>query len=133
MDHAAPVTRKINDFSLVVTHEPAYVTVIGHGSATLRDFFLGIDVIAVAAATHADKRVLIDLLAVRQSLSFAEHLTLGGRVAERLSFAQRVATIVPEQYRSGASEKAAQKSGLVLHAFTKREEAVAWLVEKDPG
>ena len=127
----AQITKQINDLSLAVTHEPGYVSVVGYGSASLRDFFLTIDVIAVAAATHAGKRVLIDLVAVRQSLSYAEHLMLGARVAERLSFAERVATLVPEQYRSGASERAAQKSGLELHAFTRREDAIAWLME--PG
>jgi len=125
----AEITKQINDLSLAVTHEADYVSVIGYGSASLRDFFLAIDVMAVAAATHANRRVLIDLLAVRQSLSYAEHLSLGARVAERLSSAERVATIVPEQYRSGASEKAAQKSGLLLHAFTRREDAITWLTE----
>jgi hypothetical protein len=125
----AQITKQINDLSLVVTHEPDYVAVFGYGSANLRDFYLAIDVTAVAAATHANTRVLIDLLAVRQSLSYAEHLMLGARVAERLAFAERVATIVPEQYRSGASERAAQKSGLGLHAFTRREDAIAWLVQ----
>jgi hypothetical protein len=125
----AEITKQINDLSLAVTHEADYVSVMGYGSASLRDFFLAIDVMAVAAATHANRRVLIDLLAVRQSLSYAEHLMLGARVAERLASAERVATIVPEQYRSGASEKAAQKSGLMLHAFTGRGDAIAWLRE----
>jgi hypothetical protein len=70
----------------------------------------------------------MDLRETQQELKFTEHLQLGARVAERLAFVDRVATIVPASSRSGSSEKAAQKTGLRLRTFTDFKEALAWLV-----
>jgi hypothetical protein len=121
-------TRRIEELTIEQAQEGGYLCVTGHGAATLREFFLAIDVIALTVATQGNKRVLIDLLGVRQALSFSDHLMLGARVAERLASAERIATVVPTQYRSGSSEKAAQKSGLALQAFVTPSDALAWLL-----
>jgi hypothetical protein len=120
-------TRQIDQLAIELGEDTGFLSVIARGAASLREFFLAIDVIAVTVATQGHKRVLIDLLGVQQSLSFSEHLMLGSRVAERLAGAERIATVVPTQYRTGSSEKAAQKGGLALQAFVTRSDALAWL------
>ena len=52
-------------------------------------------------------------------------------MAERLASVQRVATIVPASSRTGSSEKAAQKTGLALRAFTDFKDALAWVVDDE--
>lgn len=122
---------QIQGLSLAMDGEGGFLSVTGRGSATLADFHAAIEAIAATAREEAQSCVLIDLRAVQQSLAFSDHLMMGARIAERLAFARKVATVVPEQYRSGASEKAAQKTGLKLRAFTDRDEAQRWLEAVD--
>ena len=106
-----------------------YLLVEGCGPATLAELCAFMDFVAALAHwTHRDRAVL-DLLQVEISLSFTEHLHLGSYAAERLRQLERVASVVPQRYRTGSSEKAAQKSGLHLRTFTSLDEGVAWVAE----
>lgn len=80
-----------------------------------------------------ERRAVLDLLAVDIDLSFTDHLQLGSFVAEQLQHLERVASVVPARYRTGTSEKAAQKGGLSLHTFTDRAAALAWVLEGGAG
>ena len=88
---------------------------------------------AAGPASLADLCGVADLLATicaRQG-----YLQLGAYVAQQLRALERVASIVPERYRTGTSEKAAQKAGLQLRTFTSLEEGLAWVragPEDDP-
>ena len=110
-----------------VTREDELLVVKGRGAAQLADIKGFGDLIATICRDEQRGLVLVDLLDVRQSLTFTEHLQLGVYMAERLSFLTRMATVVPLEYRTGNSERAAQKSGLKLRTFTDLAEARAWL------
>jgi hypothetical protein len=73
--------------------------------------------------------VVLDLLDVAIELAFTDHLQLGSYVAQQLQHVERVASLVPDRYRTGTSEKAAQKGGLLLRTFTDRDAAFAWVRE----
>jgi hypothetical protein len=107
--------------------EDALVVVKARGVATLADFKGFSDLIATVCKEEQRTHALVDLLDVKQELSFTDHLQLGLYIAERLGFLEKMATVVPAQDRSGNSERAAQKSGLHLRTFTDMAAAKEWL------
>lgn len=130
----APQSRVMTDsaaFQVAMEEHEKFLLASARGPATLADFFVAIDRTAEAVRRGHYRRVLIDLRETQQNLKFTEHLALGARVAERLAFVERVATIVTQQSRSGSSEKAAQKTGLHLRTFTDFKEALAWVVDDE--
>ena len=110
-------------------HELPYLMVDAAGPATMADLCAYMDFVAALAYRTNRARAVMNLLQVDIGLSFTEHLQLGAHAAERLKQLERVASVVPARYRSGTSEKAAQKSGLHLRTFTTLDEGVAWLAE----
>ncbi|TFZ07641.1 hypothetical protein [Ramlibacter humi] len=108
---------------------PGQLMVEAHGLATLADLYGLADLVATVCAKQGWRRAGMNLLGVEhtQAISFTDHLQLGAYIAERLAHLERVASIVPQRYRTGTSEKAAQKAGLQLRTFTVLEEATAWL------
>ena len=114
-------------FLVQIDHDQPWLLAPVSGPATLADLCGAADLIATVARLKGYRRALIDMLAMEPHLSFTDHLQLGTYVAAALDDLERVATVVTEQVRSGASEKAAQRSGLGLRAFVDGEEARRWL------
>jgi hypothetical protein len=114
-------------FNIAVHHGPEYLLVVCAGRSTLADLLGAADLIARIAAVRGYRRALIDLTATEPELAFTEHLQLGAHVAASLAFLDRVSTVVSPRYRTGVSEKAAQKEGLRLRTFTSLEEAQMWM------
>ena len=106
-----------------------WLVVKGRGRAALVDLKGFADLVATVCREEQRTHVLVDLLDVVQELTFTEHLQLGVYIAERLHFLSKMASVVPEQMRSGNSERAAQKSGLQLRTFTDVAAAREWLAE----
>ena len=103
--------------------------VVGQGRANLADLKGFADLIATVCAEEHRDRALVNLLDVKQDLAFTDHLQLGVYIAEKLGSLRKMATVVPAEYRSGNSERAAQKSGLKLRTFLSLTEARDWLDE----
>jgi hypothetical protein len=114
---------------VTVGREDQLLVVKGRGQATLADLQGFSDMIATICRSDQLQHVLVDLVEVKQELTFTEHLQLGVYIAERLGFLARMATVVPSEMRTGNSERAAQKSGLHLRTFTDMAEARGWLGE----
>lgn len=110
-------------------HHGAFLQVAATGPATLADLCGMADLLGTIAERRAYRRALMNLLGVEIALSFTDHLQLGSYVAQQLRRLERVASVVPQRYRSGTSEKAAQKAGLQLRTFTSLDEGLAWLNE----
>jgi hypothetical protein len=114
-------------FSLCAPRGMPYLVVEAWGPANLAELCACVDFAAELAHRTQRSRALLNLLEVEIALSFTEHLQLGAHAAERLKSLERVASVVPERFRTGSSEKAARKSGLHLRTFTSLEEGIAWL------
>ncbi|MDB5900324.1 MAG: hypothetical protein JWP22_2229 [Ramlibacter sp.] len=114
-------------FSLRVHHGLPYLMVELEGPATLADLCGAADLVGTTAAKAGYQRALLDLRATESMLAFTDHLQLGTHVAAAMAGLQRVASVASLTNRSGASEKAAQKSGLTLRTFMDIEEARQWL------
>lgn len=114
-------------FNVAVNHGGPYLLVVGSGTAQLCDLMAVADVAARVAHMKQSRLVMVDLLGVEPTLSFTEHLQLGAHFAAALARIDRVASVVALRFRSGTSEKAAQKAGVNLRTFTDLSEADRWL------
>lgn len=108
-------------------HRAGWLQVDAAGPASLADLCGLADLLATVCARQGYRRALMNLLGVEIALSFTDHLQLGGYVAQQLNGMDRVASVVPQRYRTGTSEKAAQKAGLQLRTFTSLEEGLDWV------
>jgi hypothetical protein len=117
------------DLTLTLRHGPAFLQVDASGPASLADLCGMADLLGTVCARQGYRRALMNLLDVEIALSFTDHLQLGGHVAQQLAPLERVASVVPQRYRTGTSEKAAQKAGLQLRTFTSLQEGLAWVRE----
>lgn len=102
---------------------PRYVRFDVAGEASLAD--MDRLIAAVGAASRGDKRALVNLLAVRESLRFTDHYAIGELVARRLNHLERLASVVAAERRTGTSEKVARAHGTVLRVFADEREACA--------
>jgi hypothetical protein len=116
-------------FRVTVHHAPTHLLIEASGPAGLADLCGTIDLASGIAARLDYRLAVLDLLGVDIDLGFTDHLQLGTYAAERLRDLDRVASVVPERYRTGTSEKAAQKSGLHFRAFVQRQDAIRWVLE----
>lgn len=115
---------------VIRTHREAGVLVAAaSGRATLADLCGMASLVAGSAGISGEKRALLNLLDVEIALAFTEHLQLGSFVAQQLQALERVASVVPERYRTGTSEKAAQKGGLRFRTFTELAQGMAWVTD----
>jgi hypothetical protein len=114
-------------FTIHVHREDGVLIAQASGNASLADLCGMASMVGVTSSRSGERRAVLDLLAVDIELAFTDHLQLGSFVAGSLHHMERVASIVPARYRSGTSEKAAQKGGLLLHTFTEREPALDWV------
>lgn len=113
-------------FTVVVEHG-AWLTVRASGPALLADLCGLFNLVAQVAARQGCRRAVMDLQGVSIESGFTEHLQLGAHAADTLRHLERVASVVDAKYRTGTSEKAAQKLGLQLRTFTSLDEGLAWL------
>ena len=111
-----------------ISHRPGFVAFDVQGAVCLEDLHGLIDAVAQTTEGSGEKRALVNLLAVSESLKFTDHYSLGEQVVRKLSHLERVASVVPSSRRTGTSEKVANLRGMQLRVFVREDEAVAWLV-----
>lgn len=110
-----------------VEHREGYSVVRVDGEPTLGQFLSFLQLIGVETSGWAAKRVMFDLRGVRTLTTFTEHFAVGEEVARQLKHLHRIASVVPADRITRASEKTARQSGVNLMVFTDEAEAVAWL------
>jgi hypothetical protein len=115
-------------FRLTVHHAATHLRIEASGPAGLADLCGAIDLASGLAKRLEYQLAVLDLSGVEIDLGFTDHLHLGTHAAAQLGELRRVASVVPSRYRTGTSEKAAQKSGLHLRTFTDLGEALQWLL-----
>lgn len=106
-----------------------YAVVRVEGEPTLGEFHAFVETVAAESLVWPVRRALFDLRSVRTLTSFTEHCSVGEQVARHLRHLQRIASVVPGDRLTRASEKTARQSGVNLSVFTSEAEAVAWLEE----
>ena len=115
--------------SFKVERRDRYSVVRVDGEPSLGQFLSFLQLIGVETAHWPVKRVLFDLRGVRSLTSFTEHYAIGEEVARQLKHLQRIASVVPPDRITRASEKTARQSGINITVFTDEGEAIAWLAD----
>ena len=111
-----------------VVHRDRHSIVRAEGEPTLGEFLAFLQDLADESAGWANKRLLVDLRGVRSLTTPTEHYAVGEAAARLLKHMHRVASVVPPDRITRASEKTAQRSGLNLVVFTDEGAALAWLL-----
>lgn len=98
------------------------------GEPDLGEFLDFIAELANASASWPERRALVDLRSVRSLKTFTEHYAVGEAVARSMHHMERIASLVPADRITRASQKMAQQGGVNLMVFTSEGEAIAWLL-----
>lgn len=115
-----------------IRRSPRFVRYDAAGEASLEDLKRFVDVVEEGTRATGDRRVLVDLTAVRENLKFTDHYAIGELIARRLNHLERLASLVPAARRTGTSEKLANSQGTLLRVFVEEATALAWLEESAP-
>lgn len=110
-----------------VEHRALYAVIRVQGEPTLAEFIGFVEDVGVQTRDWPTRRLLVDLRNVRTLKSFTEHYAIGGAVVTHLHHMEMVASVVPADRITRASEKRARQSGVNLSVFTSEGEAIAWL------
>lgn len=97
------------------------------GEPTLGEFLEFVRTLAMESVAWSTRRVLIDLRSVRTLTTFTEHYAIGEEVARTMGHMERMASVVPADRITRASEKMARQGGANLTVFTSEGEALEWL------
>ena len=110
-----------------VEHKEGYSVVRVEGAPSLGQFLSFLQLMGVETTGWKSRRALFDLRGVETLRNFTDHYAMGEEAARQLSHLHRVASLVPPDRITRASEKTAQRSGMNLVIFTDEPSAVAWL------
>lgn len=110
-----------------VEQREGYAVVRVDGDPTLDEFLGFVQAIGSQSRDWPVSRALVDLRAVRSLKTFTEHYAIGEAVGRELGHLGKVASVVPADRITRASEKRAQHAGVNLTVFTGEGEAMEWL------
>jgi hypothetical protein len=110
-------------------HRDGYSVVRVEGEPSLGEFLSFLHRIGVDTVEWPVKRVMFDLRGVRTLTTFTEHYAVGEEAARQLGHLHRIASVVPADRITRASEKTAQRAGVNMRVFTSEAEAIDWLKE----
>lgn len=115
--------------SFTVEQRTGYAVIRVDGEPSLGQFLSFLSLVSVETSGWPVKRVLFDLRGVRSLTTFTEHYAIGEEVARQLGHLHRIASVVPADRITRASEKTARQAGVNLTVFTDETQAIAWLTE----
>lgn len=104
-----------------------YAVVRLDGAPSLGQFLSFLQLMGVETAGWPAKRVLFDLRGITTLTTFLEHFAIGEEVARQLRHLGRIASLVPPDRITRASEKTARQAGVNLVVFTDEADAIEWL------
>ena len=108
-------------------HREGYSVIRVEGEPTLGEFLAFLQRVGKETSAWPVKRVMFDLRGVRTLTTFTEHYAVGEESARQLHHLHRIASVVPADRITRASEKTAQRAGVNIRVFTSESEAIAWL------
>jgi hypothetical protein len=113
--------------SFTVEHRGQYSVVRVEGEPTLDEFLTFVKSVGEQSHGWPALHCLVDLRSIRSLKTFTEHYAIGESVGRELGHLRKVASVVPADRLTRASEKRAQHAGVNLTVFTSEGEAIEWL------
>ncbi len=110
-----------------IEQRESYAVVRVDGEPTLDEVLGFVQAIGSQSRDWPVPCALVDLRAVRSLKTFTEHYAIGEAVGRELLHLRKVASVVPADRITRASEKRAQHAGVNLTVFTSEGDAMAWL------
>lgn len=110
-----------------VEQREGYAVVRVEGEPTLDEFLHFVQAMGSQSRAWPVLRALVDLRSVRSLKTFTEHYAIGEAVGREMAHLRKVASVVPADRVTRASEKRAQHAGVNLTVFTSEGEAIEWL------
>lgn len=117
---------------VTVEHRGTYSVIRLEGEPTLDEFLPVVQSLGEQSAGWPLRKVLVDLRGIRSLRAFTEHYAVGEAVARHWAHMQKIASVVPPDRLTRASEKVARQASVNLTVFTDEGEAMAWLLA-EPG
>ncbi|MES3001786.1 MAG: STAS/SEC14 domain-containing protein [Pseudomonadota bacterium] len=114
--------------AFTVEHRAGYSVVrVDAAAPDLNAFLSFVQTLGSESEAWPTRHLLVDMRSVRSLTSFTEHYAIGEAVARSLAHLRKVASVVPADRVTRASEKTAQRAGVNLTVFTNEREAIEWL------
>lgn len=110
------------------THGPSFAVVEITALAFVENAIPALVEMAHRTRERGDRRLLINLMDVVGTFGIEQQREIGLLAHQYLSHLERVASLVPPDKITHASELAAQSKGLQLRVFTELGAAIEWLV-----
>jgi hypothetical protein len=110
-----------------VEHRPQFTVVRADGEPGLAEFLAFVERLGGECRQWPVPRLLVDLRGIRTLTSFTEHYAVGEAVGRHMGHLRRIASVVPADRITRASEKTAQRAGVNMAVFTSEAEAIEWL------
>ena len=82
---------------------------------------------------HGDTRLLLDLTRVEGEAHVAGQMQVGEQIVKCLSHLASVASVVPPERLTRASENVARSHNVHMKVFSSKDAAIAWLRETEPA
>jgi hypothetical protein len=108
-------------------HRDAYSVVRVEGEPSLDEFLSFLQLMGSETAGWPTRRLMFDFRGVRTLKTFTDHYTVGEETARRLRHLDRIASVVPADRMTRASEAKAQQAGVNVRVFTSEADAIQWL------
>jgi hypothetical protein len=111
----------------------AHFTVVRvDGNPTLAEFLGFVEAMGVESHQWPVPNLMVDLRGIRTLTTFTEHYAVGEAVGRHMAHLRQIASVVPADRITRASEKTAQRAGVNMAVFTSEAEALHWLSTPQP-
>ena len=115
-----------------VEHRLHYAVVRVDGEPTLDEFLESMARFGTESTAWPQGRLMCDLRSIRTLQSFTEQYAVGEAVVRHLPHMRKIASLVPGDRVTRASQKTAQRAGANLMVFSDEAEAIQWLNSDQP-
>jgi hypothetical protein len=112
-----------------VEHRTGCVVIRADGEPSLGEFIAFLKKVGAESAQWSSDCVLFDLRGIRTLTTFTEHYAVGQEVGRQMGHFRRLASVVPADRITRASEKTARQAGVNMTVFTDEGEAMTWLMK----
>jgi hypothetical protein len=115
------------NFTVSVLRHPRHVSIVAMGRADLADLCGLCSLAEEVGRVRGQRRLVVDVLAVRPEITDAERIELGRHLAASLRAFDKIAWVYHVDEHSGIAQKIARDQGMDVRVFDALEAATEWI------